>query len=150
MKWVRKWNVFLSILFQPFTMINIAGVISVILFYILILAVGMWASRKQSGVEGVDQEVIHAAIYSACSIYSKIISICCIRLYTKFYRLNILCAIGRGDAGWKKHWDVCWDIYNDCYVGWWWLHQWDSWDCLLKWTYLVSSPSRIRFKLDAW
>ena len=38
-------------------MINWAGVASVILFYILILAVGMWASRKQSGVEGVDQEV---------------------------------------------------------------------------------------------
>ena len=48
--------------FQPFTMINIAGVISVILFYILILGVGMWASRKQSGVEGVDQEVIHVLI----------------------------------------------------------------------------------------
>ena len=39
-------------------MINIAGIISVILFYILILAVGVWASRKQSGVEGVDQEVV--------------------------------------------------------------------------------------------
>ena len=43
-------------------MINIAGVVSVILFYILILGVGMWASRKQSGVEGVDQEVINNRI----------------------------------------------------------------------------------------
>ena len=45
-------------IFQLFTMINIAGVISVILFYLLILGVGMWASRKQSGVEGIDQEVL--------------------------------------------------------------------------------------------
>ena len=36
-------------------MINIAGIISVILFYILILAVGMWAARKNTG--GGDQEV---------------------------------------------------------------------------------------------
>jgi len=36
-------------------MINIVGVVSVIIFYILILAVGMWAARKNSGVEG-DQE----------------------------------------------------------------------------------------------
>ena len=37
-------------------MINILGVVSVVIFYILILAVGMWAARKNSGVEG-DQEV---------------------------------------------------------------------------------------------
>ena len=43
-------------------MINWAGVASVILFYILILAVGMWASRKQSGVEGVDQEVKYDSV----------------------------------------------------------------------------------------
>ena len=43
-------------------MINWAGVASVILFYILILAVGMWASRKQSGVEGVDQEVRYYSV----------------------------------------------------------------------------------------
>ena len=49
-------------------MINIAGVISVILFYILILAVGMWASRKQSGVEGVDQEVNGKLYYTTTYI----------------------------------------------------------------------------------
>lgn len=37
-------------------MINIEGIVSVVLFYILILAVGMWAARKNSGGEG-DQEV---------------------------------------------------------------------------------------------
>jgi hypothetical protein len=42
--------------FVSVKMINIVGVISVIIFYILILAVGMWAARKNSGVEG-DQEV---------------------------------------------------------------------------------------------
>jgi FtsZ-interacting cell division protein ZipA len=37
-------------------MINVTGVVSVVIFYILILAVGMWAARKNSGIEG-DQEV---------------------------------------------------------------------------------------------
>ena len=36
-------------------MINIAGIASVVLFYLLILAVGMWAARKNTG--GADQEV---------------------------------------------------------------------------------------------
>ena len=51
-------------------MINIAGVVSVILFYMLILGVGMWASRKQSGVEGVDQEVIKCQIFLQYSNYT--------------------------------------------------------------------------------
>ena len=38
-------------------MFNIAGVISVIVFYILILAIGIWASRKQSNAKDVDKEV---------------------------------------------------------------------------------------------
>ncbi len=38
-----------------FQMINVAGVLSVVVFYILILAVGMWAARKNTG--GADQEV---------------------------------------------------------------------------------------------
>ena len=38
-------------------MFNIAGVISVIVFYILILAIGIWASRKQSSAKDVDKEV---------------------------------------------------------------------------------------------
>ena len=37
-------------------MINISGIISVIVFYILILAVGVWAARKNTGGDG-DQEV---------------------------------------------------------------------------------------------
>ena len=40
-------------------MINVVGVVSVVIFYILILAVGMWAARKNSGIEG-DQEVKNA------------------------------------------------------------------------------------------
>ena len=41
---------------KAFKMINIVGVVSVVIFYLLILAVGMWAARKNSGIEG-DQEV---------------------------------------------------------------------------------------------
>ena len=36
-------------------MINYTGIASIVLFYILILAVGMWAARKNTG--GADQEV---------------------------------------------------------------------------------------------
>ena len=36
-------------------MINYTGIASIVLFYILILAVGMWAARKNTG--GGDQEV---------------------------------------------------------------------------------------------
>ena len=36
-------------------MINWTGIISVVLFYILILAEGLWAARKNTG--GADQEV---------------------------------------------------------------------------------------------
>ena len=36
-------------------MINWTGIASIVLFYILILAVGMWAARKNTG--GGDQEV---------------------------------------------------------------------------------------------
>lgn len=38
-------------------MINFAGIASVVLFYLLILGVGMWAARKNTG--GGDQEVSH-------------------------------------------------------------------------------------------
>ena len=41
-------------------MINFAGIASVVLFYLLILAVGMWAARKNTG--GGDQEVINESI----------------------------------------------------------------------------------------
>ena len=37
--------------------INYTGIASVILFYLLILAVGMWAARKKSGGADIDQEV---------------------------------------------------------------------------------------------
>jgi hypothetical protein len=36
-------------------MINVTGIASVVVFYILILAVGMWAARKNQG--GENQEV---------------------------------------------------------------------------------------------
>ena len=38
--------------------IDLMGLLSVILFYFLILGVGMWAARKKSNVEGVSEEVI--------------------------------------------------------------------------------------------
>ena len=39
-------------------MINIAGIISVIIFYLLILGVGLWAARKNEGVEGDQEEEV--------------------------------------------------------------------------------------------
>ena len=37
-------------------MINFLGIASIVVFYLLILAVGMWAARKNTGADG-DQEV---------------------------------------------------------------------------------------------
>lgn len=42
------------------TMINIAGVISIILFYVLILAVGIWAARKKPPGNDSEEEVMLA------------------------------------------------------------------------------------------
>ena len=36
---------------------NMTGLASIIVFYLLILGVGMWAARKKSDVEGVSEEV---------------------------------------------------------------------------------------------
>ena len=36
---------------------NMTGLASIIMFYLLILGVGMWAARKKSNVEGVSEEV---------------------------------------------------------------------------------------------
>lgn len=41
-------------------MINVAGVISIILFYILILAVGIWAGRKKEAGNDSEEEVMLA------------------------------------------------------------------------------------------
>lgn len=41
-------------------MINIAGIISIILFYILILAVGIWAGRKKESGNDSEEEVMLA------------------------------------------------------------------------------------------
>ena len=45
--------------------INVSGLCSIILFYLLILGVGMWAARKKSDVEGTTEEVCadHIGIY---------------------------------------------------------------------------------------
>ena len=69
LKWPHISNMVSFFIFQRFTMINIAGVISVILFYLLILGVGMWASRKQSGVEGIDQEVTIISIFRVAFLH---------------------------------------------------------------------------------
>ncbi len=51
-------------------MINIAGIVSVILFYLLILGVGMWAARKKGGGEEATEEVsffnVEDAMYTRC------------------------------------------------------------------------------------
>lgn len=41
-------------------MINIAGVISIVLFYVLILAVGIWAGRKKEAGNDSEEEVMLA------------------------------------------------------------------------------------------
>lgn len=41
-------------------MINIAGVVSIVLFYILILGVGIWAGRKKEAGNDSEEEVMLA------------------------------------------------------------------------------------------
>lgn len=41
-------------------MINIAGVVSIVLFYMLILAVGIWAGRKKEAGNDSEEEVMLA------------------------------------------------------------------------------------------
>ena len=41
-------------------MINVAGIISIVLFYILILAVGLWAARKKQSGDDSEEEVMLA------------------------------------------------------------------------------------------
>ena len=47
--------------FRIFIMINYLGIFSIIVFYLLILGVGMWAARKKGGEE-MDQEVNYTEI----------------------------------------------------------------------------------------
>ena len=45
----------------------------------------------------------------------------------RFSLINYLFLIPGGDnAGWSKHWDVCWDFHNDCNVGGRRLYQWQK------------------------
>lgn len=41
-------------------MINVAGVVSIVLFYVLILAVGIWAGRKRESGNDSEEEVMLA------------------------------------------------------------------------------------------
>jgi Na+/pantothenate symporter len=41
-------------------MINIAGIVSIVIFYILILAVGLWAARKKQAGDDSEEEVMLA------------------------------------------------------------------------------------------
>ena len=52
--WLQHISVFKMDLFGD---INLTGLLSIIIFYLLILGVGMWAARKKSNVEGVSEEV---------------------------------------------------------------------------------------------
>lgn len=49
--------------------IDLLGLLSVIIFYFVILGVGMWAAQKKSNVEGVSEEVsaVHHADFSTFS-----------------------------------------------------------------------------------
>lgn len=45
---------------NSFKMINVAGVVSIVLFYVLILAVGIWAGRKKEAGNDSEEEVMLA------------------------------------------------------------------------------------------
>ena len=62
--------------------INISGLCSIILFYLLILGVGMWAARKKSDVEGTTEEVI-------CSLFQIIQNLTADKIL--FYPSKTLC-----------------------------------------------------------
>ena len=49
--------------------IDLLGLLSVIIFYFVILGVGMWAAQKKSNVEGVSEEVsvVHHADFGTFS-----------------------------------------------------------------------------------
>lgn len=64
-------------------MINIAGVVSIILFYILILAVGIWAGRKKEAGNDTEEEVMLAGrsiglfvgIFTMTGTYTTLVTI---------------------------------------------------------------------------
>ena len=58
--------------------IDLMGLLSVIIFYFVILGVGMWAAQKKSNVEGVSEEVstVHQADFGPRLVqYTKQISV---------------------------------------------------------------------------
>ena len=54
-------------------MINIAGIISVIIFYLLILGVGLWAARKNEGVEGDQEEEVSLYLVYVYLQFSRLV-----------------------------------------------------------------------------
>ena len=114
------------------------------------IVVGMWASRKQSGVEGIDQEVTSMSIFVVAYLHQTHIFICLHALAClegAFTKLLII--LGRGYVGGEEYWNVCWNIYHDCNMGWWWVHQWHCRNYILKRFDLVPSTNWIRFEFDA-
>lgn len=82
-------------------MINIAGVISIVLFYILILAVGIWAGRKKESGNDSEEEVMLAGRNIGLFV----------GIFTMTGNRNaslIFCNIIH--------------ISFNSYLGWWWLH----------------------------
>lgn len=59
-EYVLKIYMFVQEEGTSFKMINIAGVISIVLFYVLILAVGIWAGRKKPAGNDSEEEVMLA------------------------------------------------------------------------------------------
>ena len=74
--------------------IDLMGLLSVIIFYFLILGVGMWAAQKKSNVEGVSEEVggfsifIFVCLYDILFFFHKTISTKLIYLYLFLYFLH--------------------------------------------------------------
>ena len=103
-------------------MFNVAGVISVIVFYILILVIGIWASRKQSSAKDVNKEVKSNKSIDTSSAQQYFnndeIKLQAANLFNKY--------IGRSYACRKKYWDVCRDLYHDSNLGWRRVYQWNG------------------------
>lgn len=92
-------------------MINIAGVISIVLFYVLILAVGIWAGRKKQEGNDSEEEVMLAGrsiglfvgIFTMTGWYN--VNVCYFK-YLQSEFATIFCNLSRN---WKSDVPIIWD-----------------------------------------
>lgn len=110
-------------------MINIAGVVSISIFYLLILGVGIWAGRKKEEGNDSEEEVMLAGRS--------------IGLFVGIFTMT------------GKPADIL-DFYEKCLcfsrsdVGWRWIYQWNGRSDLHIGFGVVSSTVRICIELGVW